>query len=82
MNVVRSDGGLMSSTAAKNRPVELALSGPSGGVVGAATIAGKKGVSDVLTLDMGGTSTDISLVEDGQAETNWQTKVGYREFKL
>jgi len=81
MNVVRSDGGLMSSEAAKNRPVELALSGPSGGVVGAATIAEKKGIPDVLTLDMGGTSTDVSLVEDGTPETGRQTKVGYREFK-
>lgn len=81
MNVVRSDGGLMSSDAAKGRPVELALSGPSGGVVGAATIASKKGVPDVLTLDMGGTSTDVSLVEGGAPETTRQTKVGYREFK-
>jgi N-methylhydantoinase A len=81
MNVVRSDGGLMSSTAAKRRPVELALSGPSGGVVGAATIASKKGVPDVLTLDMGGTSTDVSLVEGGTPGTTRQTKVGYREFK-
>lgn len=81
MNVVRSDGGLMSSEAAKNRPVELALSGPSGGVVGAATIAEKKDVPDVLTLDMGGTSTDVSLVEDGRPETTRETKVGYREFK-
>ncbi|MFW5950141.1 MAG: hydantoinase/oxoprolinase family protein [archaeon] len=81
MNVVRSDGGLMSSTAAKRRPVELALSGPSGGVVGAATIASKKAVPDVLTLDMGGTSTDVSLVEDGTPGTTRQTKVGYREFK-
>ena len=81
MNVVRSDGGLMSSQAAKERPVDLALSGPSGGVVGAATIAQKKGVPDVLTLDMGGTSTDVSLVEGGTPETSRQTKVGYREFK-
>ncbi|MDL5363352.1 hydantoinase/oxoprolinase family protein [Halalkalicoccus sp. NIPERK01] len=81
MNVVRSDGGLMSSGAAKERPVELALSGPSGGVVGAATIASTKGVPDVLTLDMGGTSTDVSLVEDGAPGTTRQTKVGYREFK-
>ena len=81
MNVVRSDGGLMSSQAAKERPVELALSGPSGGVVGAATVASKKGVPDVLTLDMGGTSTDVSLVEGGTPETTRQTKVGYREFK-
>ncbi|EJN57992.1 N-methylhydantoinase A [Halogranum rubrum] len=81
MNVVRSDGGLMSSEAAKHRPVELALSGPSGGVVGAATIASKKGVPDVLTLDMGGTSTDVSLVEGGTPESTRETKVGYREFK-
>ena len=81
MNVVRSDGGLMSSEAATNRPVDLALSGPSGGVVGAATIANKKDVPDVLTLDMGGTSTDVSLVEDGTPETTRQTKVGYRELK-
>ncbi|MWG36295.1 hydantoinase/oxoprolinase family protein [Halomarina oriensis] len=81
MNVVRSDGGLMSPRAATQRPVELALSGPSGGVVGAATIAQLKGVPDVLTLDMGGTSTDVSLVEDGKPGTTRQTKVGYREFK-
>jgi N-methylhydantoinase A len=81
MNVVRSDGGLMSSGAAKERPVELALSGPSGGVVGAATIASTRGTPDVLTLDMGGTSTDVSLVEGGTPETTRQTKVGYREFK-
>jgi N-methylhydantoinase A len=81
MNLVRSDGGLMSSAAAKHRPVELALSGPSGGVVGAASLADKKGIADVLTLDMGGTSTDVSLVEGGSPSTSRQTKVGYREFK-
>jgi len=80
MNIVRSDGGLMSSGAARDRPVEMALSGPSGGVVGAASIAAKKGIDDVLTLDMGGTSTDVSLVEDGQPETTRETKVGYRQF--
>lgn len=81
MNIVRSDGGLMSSSAAKGRPVDLALSGPSGGVVGAATIANKKGVPDVMTLDMGGTSTDVSLIENGTPESTRETKVGYREFK-
>jgi N-methylhydantoinase A len=81
MNLVRSDGGLMSSASAKRRPVELALSGPSGGVVGAATLAAKKGIPDVLTLDMGGTSTDVSLVEGGSPSTSRETKVGYREFK-
>ena len=81
MNIVRSDGGLMSASAASERPVEIALSGPSGGVVGAATIASTKGIPNVLTLDMGGTSTDVSLVEDGTPETSYRTKVGYHEFK-
>lgn len=73
LNVVRSDGGLMSASAAKERPVELALSGPSGGVVGAAALATEKGVSDVLTLDMGGTSTDVSLVQNGTPEGSTST---------
>ena len=81
MNLVRSDGGLMSSGSAKRRPVELALSGPSGGVVGAASLATNKDIPDVLTLDMGGTSTDVSLVEGGSPSTSRETKVGYREFK-
>jgi N-methylhydantoinase A len=70
----------MSSASAKERPVELALSGPSGGVVGAAALATKKEIPDVLTLDMGGTSTDVSLVEGGSPSTSRETKVGYREF--
>jgi len=81
LNIVRSDGGTMSTSAAKQYPVNLALSGPSGGVVGAANLAETLGIDDVLTLDMGGTSTDVSLVEDGEATVERETEVGYRSFK-
>ncbi len=81
LNIVRSDGGTMSTDAAKQYPVNLALSGPSGGVVGAADLAETLGVDDVLTLDMGGTSTDVSLVEGGQPTVERETEVGYRSFK-
>jgi N-methylhydantoinase A len=52
LNVVRSDGGTTSVGMAKRSPVSLVLSGPSGGVVGAAHLANTLGVPDVLTLDM------------------------------
>jgi N-methylhydantoinase A len=73
MNIVRSDGGLMSSGAARDRPVEMALSGPSGGVVGAASIASKKGIDDVLTLvdatlsNSGGRNVEETYLYQGHA---------------
>ena len=59
---MRSDGGTMSTLATKERPVDTAFSGPSGGVVGAAWLARRIGAPNVLTLDVGGTSTDVSIV--------------------
>jgi N-methylhydantoinase A len=81
LNIIRSDGGTMSTQAAKRSPVNLVLSGPSGGVVGSAYLADTLDTPDVLTLDMGGTSTDVSLVEDGQPSIRRETEVGYRSFK-
>lgn len=81
LNIVRSDGGTMSSEMASKRPVDIAFSGPSGGVRGASYLADKVGVSNVLTIDMGGTSTDVSLVYEGRSSVKRQVKVGYREFK-
>ena len=76
VNVVRSDGGLMSSDAAAVRPVETIISGPSGGVAGALAVAGAAGFSDILTLDMGGTSTDVSVCTGGEALISRDTVVG------
>jgi N-methylhydantoinase A len=76
VNVVRSDGGLMSSEAAAVRPVETIISGPSGGVAGALAVATTAGFEDILTLDMGGTSTDVSVCTGGEALISRDTVVG------
>jgi N-methylhydantoinase A len=64
--LIRSDGGAMTARRAKDSPVNLVLSGPAGGMLGAAEFARLTGRRDLITLDMGGTSTDASLVVDGQ----------------
>ncbi|MFK7956551.1 MAG: hydantoinase/oxoprolinase family protein [Lysobacterales bacterium] len=76
LHVLRSDGGLASSAAAKSYPVNLLMSGPAGGVTGAVWIAGQSGFKNLLTLDMGGTSTDVALVQDGVAQLRRETTVG------
>ena len=62
LRVMTSSGGTLSPRAAATRAASLALSGPAGGVVGARLVGAAAGVRDLLTLDMGGTSADASLV--------------------
>jgi N-methylhydantoinase A len=66
VSIIRSDGGHMSAGAAARRPVDTLFSGPSGGVVGALAAATAAGFDNVLTLDMGGTSTDVALCREGE----------------
>jgi N-methylhydantoinase A len=75
INIVRSDGGHMSARAAATRPIDTVWSGPSGGVTGALTTAHAAGFSNILTLDMGGTSTDVSLCRDGEVSVTRETIV-------
>jgi N-methylhydantoinase A/oxoprolinase/acetone carboxylase beta subunit len=65
LQVMQSRGGLMSSSVARQRPVRLFLSGPAAGVVGGLEAARAAGFSDVITVDVGGTSCDIALITDG-----------------
>ena len=76
LHVLRSDGGLASSDAAEQFPVNLLMSGPAGGVSGAIWIARQAGFDKLLTLDMGGTSTDVALVQNGRAQLRRETTVG------
>jgi N-methylhydantoinase A len=64
--VTRSGGGAMTAQRAKETPAHLILSGPAGGVMGAAWFARTTGNLNLITMDMGGTSLDASLVIDGQ----------------
>jgi N-methylhydantoinase A len=74
--ILRSDGGLSGAAIAARNPVSMLMSGPAGGVTGAIWAAGQAGFTDLLTFDMGGTSTDVALVQDGAARTGRETKVG------
>ncbi len=62
--IMQSNGGVVSNRAAGEKPVTMLLSGPAAGVLGAAFMSGLAGFDDILTLDVGGTSTDVSLVEN------------------
>lgn len=76
LSILRSDGGLMSAGMAADNPVSLLLSGPAGGVTGAVWVAEQAGFRDFLTFDMGGTSTDVALVQDLQPRIGRETSVG------
>ena len=77
LNLLRSDAGLMSVDVASEHPIYGILSGPSGGVAGALYIARRAGFQDVLTFDMGGTSTDVALCQNGQPTIERQTEIPY-----
>jgi N-methylhydantoinase A len=72
--VMQSSGGITSVSSAVREPVRTVLSGPAGGVVGAAATARASGFDRIIALDMGGTSTDVSLVE-GAITTASDTQV-------
>ena len=75
LHVLRSDGGLTSSEAAGHSPINMLMSGPAGGVAGALWIAQQSGFKNLLTFDMGGTSTDVALIQHGLAQTRRETRV-------
>lgn len=68
IGISQSSGGLMSIARASHLPIRTALSGPAAGVVGGIAVGARSGHSDVVTFDMGGTSTDVCLVQGGRAE--------------
>lgn len=68
--IMQSSGGITSLAAAAAEPVRTVLSGPAGGVVGAAAVARRSGFQRVITFDMGGTSTDVALVEGEPRASN------------
>ena len=67
--VMQSNGGVITANVARHLPVRTVMSGPSGGVVGGSYLAGAIGIEHALTVDMGGTSTDIGVIADGRALT-------------
>jgi N-methylhydantoinase A len=75
--LLRSDGGLMTSEKSEEHPVSLLMSGPAGGVTGAIWVGKNAGIRNILTLDVGGTSTDVALIENLAARRVRTTEVGH-----
>ena len=76
LSILRSDGGLASGRAAADSPVNMLMSGPAGGVTGAIYFCSRAGFDDILTFDMGGTSTDVALIQNSKARVRRETFVG------
>ena len=80
--VMQSSGGVVDLESASRQAAACVLSGPAGGVVGAAYVAAASGYDDVLTFDMGGTSTDVAPVIGGEAQTTTDSVVAGVPLKL
>jgi N-methylhydantoinase A len=82
ISIVRSDAGVMSMTTALERPVNTVLSGPAGGVLGASALAAAAGYVNVVSMDMGGTSTDVCLSMSGEPRLSTETWVSHYPVKV
>lgn len=78
LHMFHSAGGMASAASISSRPLALALSGPAAGVAAAASVARQLGLAHVISFDMGGTTTDVSIIIDGkvQIDSN-QRMAGY-----
>ncbi|MBV9689322.1 MAG: hydantoinase/oxoprolinase family protein [Ktedonobacteraceae bacterium] len=77
LRIMQSNGGSISSTMARREAARTLLSGPAAGTVGAAFVARASDISQIIALDIGGTSTDVSLVDGGITETTDGKVAGY-----
>ena len=75
LSILRSDGGLASARASAESPVNMLMSGPAGGVSGAIYFCSRAGYDNILTCDMGGTSTAVALIQNSRARVRRETIV-------
>ena len=76
LRVMKSNGGVFSPRHAVRQPVEMALSGPAAGAIGTRYIGELTGFSNAISIDIGGTSADVSLLEDGHTRMTGDGQVG------
>jgi N-methylhydantoinase A len=81
-SVMKSNGGVLSAREVVNQPISTVLSGPAAGALGAALIASTAGHESVITLDGGGTSTDVAVVIDGEPSITTEGSVGRYPCKI
>lgn len=80
--IMKSNGGVTSAETAARQAIHTALSGPAAGVIGAVSVAHAAGFSNIISIDVGGTSADICLVRDRQPEITKEAKIGPFPLKI
>ncbi|UGS38314.1 hydantoinase/oxoprolinase family protein [Capillimicrobium parvum] len=73
--LMQGSGGLVTAERATEKPISTLSSGPAAGAIAAAAIAARLGIGDIVTFDVGGTSTDVALIHDGKPYLNTQKQV-------
>ncbi|MFO1283231.1 MAG: hydantoinase/oxoprolinase family protein [Burkholderiales bacterium] len=81
VEMMKSSGGLMRAATARRYPVETLLSGPAAGVMGAIHVAERSGFANLITYDMGGTSTDVALIADGKIVRTAESRISNLPLK-
>ncbi len=74
--VMNSNGGVVGPVQARRQPIQMALSGPAAGVIGASFLARAAGRSNAISIDIGGTSADVSLIRDGTPASTTEAEIG------
>ena len=74
--VMQSNGGAVSPGAVRRTPVNTFFSGPAGGVIGSASLSDQLGLQNLITFDMGGTSTDVCLIREGEPAKKSERAMG------
>jgi len=75
--ITRSGGGTLSAAKAKETPAQTIISGPAGGIIGASAVGDLTGRSEIITVDIGGTSTDACVIEDGAPAVQYESELGH-----
>jgi N-methylhydantoinase A len=76
LRIMKSNGGVIGADVARHQPIHTALSGPAAGVVGARLVGIAAGFTDLISVDVGGTSADVCLIRGGEAEVTSEGRVG------
>ena len=82
LRLMQSSGGMATSATARRVPLTMLMSGPAGGVAAARAVAAQAGIGDAVTLDMGGTSTDVCLIRGGNVETIAERRIDGQPVRM
>ena len=82
LHIVQSNGGMLSTALVKHRPLSTVMSGPAAGVAAVQYLLAQIGITEAVTFDMGGTSTDVCLMHHGTAVVTAERRIGEQPVRL